>query len=88
MEAMSDSYGDALIGQGIRRARQRAGLTQAELATIMGRHRSTILEWENGYHRVGDDDLVKLAAALEVTPGYLWRGGRDETAGPRIVKGE
>lgn len=75
MEALSDTYGDALIGRGIRRARERAGLTQAALADLMGRHRSTIIEWEQGYHRVSDEDLAELARLLAVTPGYLWRGG-------------
>ena len=47
-------------GQLIREARRRAGLTQAELATLAGTAQPAIARWESGRTAVSLDDVVRL----------------------------
>jgi transcriptional regulator with XRE-family HTH domain len=63
---------------GLRTARQKAGLTQSELAELAGVGRGTVHRLETlergGYPRT----LRKLATALGVTPAQLVRDHRPE----------
>jgi transcriptional regulator with XRE-family HTH domain len=60
-----------LIGQNIRRARLRAGLSQSELAIRIDKTRSMIAKYESGSHSPRAVTLVALAKALSVTPNDL-----------------
>jgi transcriptional regulator with XRE-family HTH domain len=53
------------MGELIRRAREEAGLSQAELAQKIYRRRATLSDIENGKSEVSSGTLVLLAAAVD-----------------------
>jgi len=55
-----------LTGAQMRVARTRAGLTQAQLAKILGRSRSFVALVEQGRRILGEDDARKLRELLDV----------------------
>ncbi len=60
------------IGKRIKLLRMRRGMSIEELATKLGKNRTTVYRYENG--DIGNlplDILDPLAAALDTTPGYL-----------------
>jgi transcriptional regulator with XRE-family HTH domain len=59
------------VGSHLRKAREHLGLTQAELAVLVGRTPTAISYWEGGQRSPGLDDLLDLAAALQVEPASL-----------------
>ncbi len=61
----------AVVGRRIRAARERLGLTQAELATLLGRTPTSISYWEGGQRSPGLEEIVELARALAVAPASL-----------------
>lgn len=52
------------MGEKLKQARQRAGLTQAELAQIMGCKQKDISRWEAGQIEPGVLTVKKMAQAL------------------------
>jgi transcriptional regulator with XRE-family HTH domain len=60
----------------LREARQRAGLSQAELGETVGVHQNTVSAWERGILTPSKDTLVRLIAVLGVESpadlGYRW----------------
>lgn len=65
------------IGERIREARKKKGLTQEELATLLGyRSKSSVAHIENG-RDIPRAMVLKLAEILETTPSYLM-GWEDE----------
>ena len=67
------------IGERIRIAREMAGLSQGQLAKLMGLHRPSVTEMEAGNRRVTTDELEQLARHFDVSTSWLL--GEDE-AGP------
>lgn len=67
-----------MIGNRIRDARQQAGLTQAQLAEIVGVSRSAVAQWETGRAGQVGTNLTRIAAALGVTAGHLLEGSRTD----------
>jgi transcriptional regulator with XRE-family HTH domain len=64
----------ARFGWNLRIARQRAGLTQRQLAARLGMEfKCDISVWETGKQRPRIDTIVRLAEALEIEPGELLR---------------
>lgn len=61
----------AVVGRRIRAARERLDLTQAELATLLGRTPTSISYWESGQRSPGLEEIVELARALAVDPASL-----------------
>jgi transcriptional regulator with XRE-family HTH domain len=59
------------IAERIREARTRAGLSQGQVATMMGMHRPSISEIEAGKRRVSAEELGRLADLFEVSIAYL-----------------
>lgn len=57
----------------LRIARQRAGLTQQELADRIGGSQAQVSGWEGGDSCVRIDSVVRLAEALDIDPGVLLR---------------
>ena len=57
--------------ENIRVIRERKGLSQADLAELIGVDQSTICRIEAGGQRVYVDTLVEIAEALEVRPAKL-----------------
>lgn len=74
------------FGKNIVRARKRLGLSQEDVAFRASIHRTEIGMLERGVRVPQIDTFVKLAAALEVTPGVLldgisWEPGYRPTGG-------
>jgi transcriptional regulator with XRE-family HTH domain len=64
----------ARFGWNLRIARQRAGLTQRQLAARLGMEfKCDISVWETGKQCPRIDTVVRLAKALEIEPGELLR---------------
>jgi transcriptional regulator with XRE-family HTH domain len=57
----------ASIGKTIKTLRENAGLTQEELARILGLTRPAVTEIEQGRRRVTSDELVRLSKALHAS---------------------
>jgi transcriptional regulator with XRE-family HTH domain len=64
------------FGANLRRARQRAGISQAELALATELHRTAIWLLESGQRAPRLDTLVKLLSALECPADDLVEGLR------------
>ncbi len=62
------------IGVRIRAARRERGLTQDELANIVGVSRSAVAQWETGRTGQVTGNLSRIADALEVNVEYLVYG--------------
>lgn len=52
------------MGEKLKRARQAAGLSQADLAEKVGCRQKDISRWESGLHEPGALTLKKMAQAL------------------------
>ena len=50
-------------GRAIRKARMAAGLSQADIATILGCSLSAVYKWENNYHGINPDTLAQITDA-------------------------
>lgn len=62
------------VGENLRRQRERLGLSQEEIGIRASLHRTEIGLLERGERLPRVDTLVKLAGALEVSPGELLAG--------------
>ncbi len=60
------------FGNRLRELRQKSGITQAELAYLIGVHETTIRRWENGSKGTPSiEDIQKLCEALHVSEADL-----------------
>jgi transcriptional regulator with XRE-family HTH domain len=59
-------------GSEVRRHRREAGLTQAQLARLVGRSNASICHWEIGLSLPPTAAVVALSAALGCEPGALF----------------
>lgn len=66
------------IGDRIKDARKKAGISQAELARLVGRSQSAVAEWETGGTEPRRNIVEKIAAVLDVSPLWLEVGGAVE----------
>ncbi|HET7486537.1 MAG TPA: helix-turn-helix transcriptional regulator [Acidimicrobiales bacterium] len=66
--------GRATFGQRVRVLRQDRGLSQEQLAERSGLHRTYVSSLERGQRNVGLDNILRLAAALEVPAAELFGG--------------
>lgn len=64
-------YGNPDIGYNIRQYREGAGLTQTELAEIIGVGQARVADWENNKVEPKASSIIALAKALQVDPGTL-----------------
>lgn len=65
----------ASIGERLRMAREQAGLSQGQVARLLGMHRPTISEIEAGRRRVTAEELVTFAKTYEAS--VEWLSGAD-----------
>jgi len=65
---------DQVVADAVKYLRKRHGMTQQELADELGWPQSTIARVELGERSIGVSDLLALAWALDVAPGYLLAG--------------
>ncbi len=70
---------DVHVGQQIRQRRATLGMTQEQLATMLGVSFQQVQKYERGVNRVGASRLHDLMTALDVPVGYFFR---DAPAGP------
>ncbi len=59
------------IGKRLRIARKKIGITQAQLAGILGMNRAMVIDMEAGRIRVSNSDIVKLGKILRVKANWL-----------------
>jgi transcriptional regulator with XRE-family HTH domain len=62
------------IASRLRAAREMAGLSQAQVAKILGLHRPSVSEIEAGRRRVSGEELAKLAEVYSVDLDWLMNG--------------
>lgn len=75
--------------QQLQALRKKRGLSQAQLAELIGVEQPTIQRWEKGKRMPDLDSLQSLAHALGVTPGSLIDGDALVSIGPTLfIKGE
>jgi transcriptional regulator with XRE-family HTH domain len=58
----------------VRQAREKAGLTQEQLAWAAGLHQTEIARIEGGRRNPGLDTIFKVAHGLGLAPGALFSG--------------
>ena len=74
---MPDSQSEHIrmhFGQNLKRLRRLAAISQEELGFRAGLHRTAISCLERGMHMPRLEAILKLAGALEVSPGELLEG--------------
>lgn len=59
------------MGEKIRQARERAGLTQRELAQALGVDPSAVSLWESSKNAPTVNNVYRIASILGVEPGSL-----------------
>lgn len=64
----------AAIGMRVRFIREAIGMTQADLAKLVGQERTTLVNFENGKQRCMLHNIEAMAKALNTTPKHLLRG--------------
>lgn len=69
MSGLSDDR--KIIASRLRTAREMAGLSQAQVAKMLGLHRPSVSEMESGRRRVSADELTKLAEIYSVDIEWL-----------------
>ncbi len=64
----------SLLGQRIRLARERKGLSQEEMAALISRDQRAVSEYENGKRRISVTELPLFAQVLDVPLMYFFEG--------------
>lgn len=80
----SDWYGPetATFGDRVAGAREAAGMTQSQLARLLGVKKSTLIGWEDDVSEPRANKLQMLAGMLNVSIMWLLTGEGDGTAAP------
>jgi transcriptional regulator with XRE-family HTH domain len=60
------------LGQRIRHARERAGLSQEEFAALIARDQRAVSQYENGVRKIAVTDLSRFAEALGMPVAYFY----------------
>jgi len=68
------------IASRLRLARERAGLSQGQVAKLVAMHRPSVSEIEAGRRSVAAEELTKFASIYSVTVGWLTGEPRDPAA--------
>ncbi|MBE0448525.1 MAG: helix-turn-helix transcriptional regulator [Actinobacteria bacterium] len=79
---------ERILGRNIERARQYSGLSQSELANLIGLDRSAISRIESGERRVDSIELVNIARALGISESSLLKTEETEILYLRAPEGE
>jgi transcriptional regulator with XRE-family HTH domain len=64
------------LSERLRFAREQAGLSQGQVAKVLGMHRPSISEIEAGRRRVGAEEMTEFARVYDVS--ISWLSGSDE----------
>ena len=73
---------DAHVGHQIRQRRATLGISQEQLAGVLGLSFQQVQKYERGVNRVGASRLHDLARALDVPIGYFFEDAPGATPGP------
>jgi transcriptional regulator with XRE-family HTH domain len=65
------------LARRLRTAREHAGLSQGQVAKLLGLHRPTVTEIEAGRRKVSSEELSEFASVYEVSTSWLL-GTEDE----------
>jgi len=76
----------AEIASRLRTAREAAGLSQGQVAKMLGVHRPTISEIEAGRRRVSAEELSQLAKIYDVSPEWLTEGSTSGSEGDERLR--
>src|SRR5690242_11578409 len=76
-----------IIASRIRQAREMAGLSQGQVARMLGLHRPSISEAEAGNRNVSAEELAELAKIYDVSISWL-AGENAERPDPRSERAE
>lgn len=74
------------IGDNIKKARERVGLTAQSLALLLGVHRNTITNWESGKSEPTTSDISRLAKVTGCGLEFLFNG-RESISSESMAKG-
>lgn len=75
---MSEKEKRAIIAARIREARNMAGLSQAQIAKMLGLHRPSISEIEAGNRNVSAEEISRLAEIYDVSVSWLLGEGAEK----------
>lgn len=75
----------AIIASRVREARRAAGLSQGQVAHLLGLQRPSVSEMEAGRRRVSGEEITRLAKLFDVKPSWLLGEGA-ERADPHDTK--
>src|SRR5258708_397633 len=67
----------AIIASRIREARKAAGLSQGQVARLLGLQRPSVSEMEAGNRRVSADEITRLAELFDVRSSWLLGEGAE-----------
>ncbi|HZD02106.1 MAG TPA: helix-turn-helix transcriptional regulator [Actinomycetes bacterium] len=76
------------LSTAIRSARRRAGLSQVELAELLGVRQSSVSQWERGSTKPSTVHLLALAAKLGCSLAELAGAAETTAAGPAAHNAE
>lgn len=75
-----------IVANRLRTAREMAGLSQAQVAKILGLHRPSISEMEAGRRKVSVDELTKLAEIYSVDIEWLAGSEPESQSGEERIR--
>ena len=75
-----------LMASRLRTAREMAGLSQAQVANILGLHRPSVSEMEAGRRKVSAGELAKLAEVYSIDIEWLAGTAAEDTGGDERVR--
>lgn len=73
------------IAERLRMARESAGLSQGQVAKLMGLHRPTISEIEAGRRRVSADELTQFAELYSVDTDWILSEQESDSSDDKIL---
>ncbi len=73
---------DVHVGQKIRHRRWLVGMTQQQLADLVGIKFQQIQKYETGMNRVSASRLWDISRALDVPPSFFFEGLQDDADAP------
>jgi transcriptional regulator with XRE-family HTH domain len=82
---MASSRGQASLGARVKALRQARGLSQVDLARLIGRHQTAIGPYERDEYTPSRQIVMKLAEVLETSPEYLYFGRTPARLGMPLV---
>lgn len=75
---MDEAERRAIIASRIREARKAAGLSQGQVARLLGLQRPSVSEMEAGNRRVSGDEIIRLAELFDVSAAWLLGEGTNK----------